>query len=173
MEQKYNYTQEDIDDLCHDTYLDFFIDLFESEYIFNIELKKIILNIIENNAIKLFELFESNGLISIRRETYFAWLLYAYSQESKSIIDMLELKYSNDFNIIYEDKIYFQQNCLIEMSRCCLFDSAKKFAQLNQIDLNQQILINKELGDKINDILSCRIILYSDVKTNTNIYGYS
>ena len=80
------YIQEDVEEFCSDIYFDFFVDLIDSWHIFNLDISKIILNIIKYDGIKLFELFESKGLDEANKEKVIVWLIYAYTQESNSMV---------------------------------------------------------------------------------------
>lgn len=165
------YTQEDVDEFCSDVYKDFFVDLIDSGHIFNLDINKITLNIIQHDGIELFELLESKGLVEINKEKIITWLIYAYSQESKSIIEYINTKYFNLFVISDYDKFYFMQNCLVCLSQCGKLDTIIELDNFYQIDWNQSILIDKDLGDKINEIAESRFIIYSELETNTNQFG--
>ena len=168
------YTQEDVDEFCSDIYFDFFVDLVDSGHIFNlnININIIILNIIQNNAIELFKLFESKGIVELNKEKVITWLIYAYSQESKSIIEYIKLKYYNLFVITDHDKTYFMQNCLVCLSQYGKLDMIIKLDNMFKIDWNQSILIDKELGDKINEIIQSRLIILSETDTYINEFGF-
>ena len=166
------YTQEDVDEFCSDTYKDFFVDLIDSKYIFDLDINKIILNIIHQNGIELFELFESKGFVEINKEKIITWLIYSYSQESKSIIQYINSKYFNLFVLSDHDKTYFMQNCLLCLGKYGKLDSIIELDKLYHIDWNQSILIDKDLGDKINDIAKSRFTIYSELETNINKFGF-
>lgn len=166
------YTQEDVDEFCSDIYKNFFVDLIDSGHIFNLNINKIILNIIQQDGIELFELLESKGLVEINKEKIITWLIYAYSQESKSIIEHINSKYLNLFVESDHDKTYFMQNCLVCLAQYGKLDSIIELDNLYQINWNQSILIDKDLGDKINEIVQSRFTIYSELETNTNQFGF-
>ena len=166
------YTQEDVDEFCSDIYFDFFVDLVDFGHIFNLDINKIILNIIQNDGIELFKLFESKGLVELNKEKVITRLIYAYSQESKSIIEYIKLKHYNLFVITDHDKTYFMQNCLVCLSQYGKLDMIIELDNMFKIDWNQSILIDKELGDKINQISESRFIILSKTDININEHGY-
>jgi hypothetical protein len=166
------YTQEDVDEFCSDIYFDFFVDLIDSGHIFNLDIGKIILNIIESDGIKLFKLFESKGLIEFSKEKVMGWLIFSYIKESYSIIAHFKFKYFNLYMNLESDKKYFLQNCLVALSEYGKLDMILELDNIYQIDWSELVIIDKEQGDKINQISETRFKIYSELETNINQFGF-
>lgn len=166
----HNYTQEDVNEFCSDIYLDFFIDLIESKHILNLNTNELLINIISTDAINLLKLFESKGLFEWNKEKVIGWLIYAYCKESYSIINYIKSNYFNKYIIDEHDKTYFIQNCLVALSEYGKLDIIIELDNLYQINWLESIIIDKELGDKINNLRSMYIIL-SELEIN-NRFGF-
>ena len=105
-------------------------------------------------------------MIKFSKEKIIFWLIYAYLTDANLIINYINLNHFELYITSENDKKYFLQNCLDHLSKFGKFDTIVELDKIYKIDWNQSILINKELGDNINNIPNCKIFIFSENNTN-------